>query len=560
MSTRTSRTLMRTTIAIATAALAVAVTPSGAQAVALPDPVFTYIDVSAAPARQLSVANLDGSQISTPATVPFALTPTGYQAYSYDVSEDGSTLLLGLRRGAPTAHVLDSTFALALVHREGDVVTTSVLANQWAANPVLSPDGRTAWWLGYGSTGYEVPVWRYDVADWTQPGTRQWLGDINFRLANLDQQVLRFAVSPDGRRGATLVGQFTSTGALTGTWVRASTMGVVGSGGFSKKYGSSTTQADDTSFVWTTNNQLLFDEAGPGGIDNVLAEVPENSTFATTTTPVPALHDFYDIRPLAGTWWMWKEIGPAGATQSSVGSTTDLMTPPADNTLVPRSNGSTTFRYVPAAAAPPALTTADAPMTSHPGLSVGAAVAAYGSKVGYYAASVYGMDPATGAQLSSVSAGGDTVFRGILQTSIDGVAFRNAASTTGSRLVRVSTKLFSGYTPTLARNTWVRWYYPGDMVTTAAYSKVALIKVVPRVAVSVTRSRASTTVKGAATRHRGTGWLQRNVGGRWTTVATTTLTYAGAYSFGARALPRGTYRVLVVADRYWAAGYRAFTL
>lgn len=560
MSTRTSRTLLRTTVGVAVAAVAVALTPTGAHAGAAPDPVFAYIDVSAAPARQLSVANLDGSQITSPATVPFALTPSGYQAYSYDVSADGSTLLLALRRGAPTAHVLDSTFALALVHREGDAVTTRVIANQWDANPVLSADGRTVWWLGFGRTGYEVPVWRYDIADWTQPGTRQWLGDINFRLANLDQKVLRFAVSPDGRRGATLVGQFTSTGALTGTWVRASTLGVIGSGGFAKKYGTSTTQADDTSFVWTTNNQLLFDQIGPGGIDNVLAEVPENSTFATTTTSVPALHGFYDIRQLAGTWWMWKEIGPAGASASSVGSTTDLLAPPADNTLVPRSNGSTTFRYVPTAAAPPALTTAAEPMTSHPGLSVGAAVAAYGSKVGYYASSVYGLDPETGAQLASASFGSDTVFRGILQTSIDGVAFRNTASTTGSRLVRVGTKVFSGYTPALARNTWVRWYYPGDMVTTAATSRVLLVKVVPRVAVSVKRSGTSTTVTGTATRHRGTAWLQRNVGGRWTTVATATLTYAGGYSFGTRVLARGTYRVLVLADRYWAAGYRAFTL
>lgn len=67
-------------------------------------------------------------------------------------------------------------------------------------------------------------------------------------------------------------------------------------------------------------------------------------------------------------------------------------------------------------------------------------------------------------------------------------------------------------------------------------------------------------MRGAATRHRGTALLQRNVGGRWSTVATTSLTYAGAYSFGARALARGTYRVLVLADRYWAAGAKAFTV
>ncbi|MFN8157439.1 MAG: hypothetical protein U0R68_08470 [Candidatus Nanopelagicales bacterium] len=560
MTARTSRTLRRATIAAVTAAVALALAPAGAEAGPLPAPVFTYLDVSAAPARQLSVANSDGSQITAPSTVPFALTPAGYQTYTYDVSADGSTLLVALRRGTPTAHVLDSTYAIALVHREGVAVTTRVIANQWAANPVLSPDGRTVWWLSIGRTGVEVPVWRYDVSDWTLPGARQWLGDINFRLANPDQEVLRFAVSPDGRRGATLVGSRTSTGAVTSTWVRASTMGVIGSGGFAKKYGTAAVQGDYATFVWTTNNQLLFDEAGPSGFANVLADVPENSTFTTTTTAVPALHGFYDIRSLAGTWYMWKEIGPAGATASSVGSTTDVLAPPADGTLVPRSNGSTTFWYVPTAAAPPALTTAAELMTSHPGLSVGAAVAAYGSKVGYYAASVYGIDPNTGAQLSTAAAGGDTVFRGILQTSIDGVTYRNTASTTGSRLVRVGTRVFSGYTPALARNTWVRWYYPGDMVTTAAYSKVSLVKVVPRITVSLARSGASTTVRGAATRHRGTALLQRNVGGRWSTVATTSLTYAGAYSFGARALARGTYRVLVLADRYWAAGAKAFTV
>lgn len=541
---------MRTTIAVATAAVAVALTPSGAQAGAAPDPVFTYIDVSADPVWQLSVANADGSQITTPTTVPFGLTPSGYQSYGYDVSEDGSTVLVQMRRGAPTAYVRDSTFGLVLVHREGDTITSWVLSSGWVSNPVLSADGMSAWWLDENAAG-KVTLWKHTQTDWTSQGSTGAVDSVNFLNTDPAQEPIWLDVSPDGTKAAVLSGEFTSTG-VTRTQVRAATIGDASGGRIAQSYGTSATQAVSASFVWLSDSQLLYTVEGPSGLNSLAATLPP-SGVGPTPTVVLALKGFYDLHRYGASWYMWKEVGAAGAEQSAMGSSADPLSPPADDALAPRSNGRGTIRYIPTATAPPSLVAAVDPMPTMAQLKVYAAhgLAAYGTKVGYYSWATY--------QRTATYAG--IVFRGILQTSYDGVTFRNAISTSGARPVRVGGATYLGYTPVLARNTWFRWYYPGDLFTSPSYSEVSRVYVTPRVAVSLARSGTSTTVKGAATRHRGTAQLQRLVGGRWTTVATTTLTYAGAYSFGARRLAAGSYyRVLTLADRYWAVGLKVFKL
>jgi hypothetical protein len=112
----------------------------------------------------------------------------------------------------------------------------------------------------------------------------------------------------------------------------------------------------------------------------------------------------------------------------------------------------------------------------------------------------------------------------------------------------------------LTRNTWFRWVYGGDWFTTADVSPTALVKVVPLVRQTVTRSGSARVVSGTATRSRGTAVLSRVVGSRLVRLATTHLTSNGRFSFGRRRLAKGRYRVDVSADVSWAAGAVRFTI
>ncbi len=80
------------------------------------------------------------------------------------------------------------------------------------------------------------------------------------------------------------------------------------------------------------------------------------------------------------------------------------------------------------------------------------------------------------------------------------------------------------------------------------------MKVVPIVSAKVARSGRYRIIGGAATRIGGIATLYRIVGTRLVKVAAVKLTSKGVYTFGKRALPRGYYRVLTRADKYWAAG------
>ncbi len=556
-------------IAAAAGALALGLVPAVSASALTPPPVFSYLDAAT---RQALVANADGTPIA-PALAPTALVPVGYRSYSYDVSQDGDTIVEALCGGTaavcndnPIGSHYDGTYGLVVTHRSGATVTSHLVSNVWNANPVLSADGATVTWLLEAPYDYNAPtapravsVYQYDVAS----GVTTLLPVTTF-AALADETVIRLAVSPDGLDAAAV---YSDAGQSNGR-VYAAPLATVPDVYFEKTYGTASVQPDTSTFVFTKDDTLLYAEAdttlAAPPLTVVSALVPSVAPHSAVTVVNPALKDFYDIRlASSGTWWMWKDrlVGAPATTVSAAYSTTDANlatnTSVAPTLLGDRSNGDTTLRYVPSAVAPPALTApVDNRAAAHPALALAASVALYGRRVPYISYNLYLKDlPGYAYSLDNAV----EVDRGTLQSSIDGLVFRDAVTTTGTQSFWVPSKsdYYFGNTPVLARNTWFRWVFKGNLFTAAGTSRVLKVAVVPIVSAKVLRSGTKRTVYGAATRKSGTAVLYRMVGTKLVKVAVATLTTRGAYTFGKRTLVRGTYKVVTIADKYWGAGSSA---
>ena len=495
---------------------------------AAPSPVISYIDAASGGVGTawLRSAAPDGSS-------PLALTPANYQTYDYDVSHDGNTLLLSAKTGPAKASNYDRTYALVLVRRAAGVTSSRVLATHWDSEPVLSADGLTAWWMSSGR------VWKH-----TGGVTTAALPATAF-APRKGEATIGFAVSPDGTKGAVLQ----SSGGGNGRVFAASF--ATGRAGpfFEVRFGSrpsSTLSANVRDLTWLDDTTLLLTMKESGGVVSRTGILgtggsPDTSAYA-------ALDGFYDIRPLGPDWWMWKD---SGAT-TSYGTTADLSTAQT-LTLTPRSNGPTTFRYLPSTATPPGLTSATNRARTYPFLTLSTKSLLYGKRVAYLAFAFY-LTPTPGETLRR-DAG--QVARGVLQWSLDGTTWRNVTATNWVRPVAWPTKAYrsgNGYSPALTRNTWFRWVYPGDYFTAPSLSRTQAVTVAPIVRASVTARGTYRIVAGRATRAGGTAVLYRKLRGSYTQIATARLTARGLFSFGNRRLPRGTYSVVTLADRHWAAG------
>ena len=72
---------------------------------------------------------------------PVRLTPSSYYTYSYDASQDGNTVIMGVKTNAAQTDEYDHTYGLVLVRRSAGAVTSTVLTNYWDSEPVVSADG-----------------------------------------------------------------------------------------------------------------------------------------------------------------------------------------------------------------------------------------------------------------------------------------------------------------------------------------------------------------------------------------------------------------------------------
>ena len=83
----------------------------------------------------------------------------------------------------------------------------------------------------------------------------------------------------------------------------------------------------------------------------------------------------------------------------------------------------------------------------------------------------------------------------------------------------------------------------------------------PVVTVRKAVSGRYTTVYGTTTRAGGTSVMQRLTSRGWRTYTAATLvkkgSYLSTYTYGRRALAKGTYRIVTIADRGWASGVSA---
>jgi hypothetical protein len=116
-------------------------------------------------------------------------------------------------------------------------------------------------------------------------------------------------------------------------------------------------------------------------------------------------------------------------------------------------------------------------------------------------------------------------------------------------------------TPSITRNTWIQWTFPGDYFLPKAPSRFVKITCIPIVKVSLVRnSNGTTTVSGSATRRGGYAILWRLVSGSWTKLQQVNVSSTGTYTFGTKTRAKGSYRVTTVADASWGAGVKAFSI
>jgi hypothetical protein len=181
----------------------------------------------------------------------------------------------------------------------------------------------------------------------------------------------------------------------------------------------------------------------------------------------------------------------------------------------------------------------------------------YAAKVAYQTIGLYGGLPGGGYDATRAA----ETDKGLLEKSIDGKTWSTVTTTSGANVFQIGVKWYNGYSPVLARNTWFRWSSAGDAFTKPFSTSVRKIIVVPTVTVKIAASGSYRTVYGTATRKLGTATLQRNVPKLgWRTVTAKIMTSTGAFNFGKRVLPKGSYRVVTTADAGWGLGLKAFTI
>ena len=573
--------ITRGAVLAATAALALSLLPGTAASADVPTAptLFSYIGHESATANRILWSNVATGELPAPATpTATALTPTdGYQVFNYDMAESGDTWVATMQHGSPTDDQYDSTYALVLVHRFADTsVATRVLATNWNANPVINTDGSTVWWLANDKI-YKFAAVYTETAGLTPAsigGSASVVSTGQFVTAKQPASAppfpvetpARLAISPSGLNAAVLF--FDDTSAAKAR-VRASTMSTatVKPATFEKLYTTTAISPSSNSFVFLADSTtLLYDEVNISDVvlhpdtgvtvtlQQVTAALPAALVGTSTTTPNVALKDVYDVRPFAGLYAMWQDRADLVDATKSISAfwwqsdpSITPVDPPTD-----RTDGPTTFRYVPTATTPPPMVAATNLVAPHPSLTVSAKTALVGRRVAYNAHNYYLQDPLGAAY---VEANASEVDRGTLYKSIDGAkSWILVGTTSGAHPILIGGNYFYGYSPVLTRNTQFRWRYDGDLFTASGYTGRVLITVLPVVTAKRTFNGSSRIVAGKATRVGGTAVLYRVVGTKSTRIASAVISATGIYSFGKRHLTSGTYKVVTVADVGWGSG------
>jgi hypothetical protein len=488
----------------------------------------SYLDVTTAGVRPLGSSLLSG----TPAT---SLTPAGYVAYTYDVSDDGNSLLVGLAHGGTTTPEQDRTYGLVWVRRTAGVTTSQTISTLWDTAPALSADGLTAWFVRNGILWSNIGTGTFQVFG---PDLRPHAGE---RLTG-------FSMSPDG---STVVAIYREDGVtVTTTTSRilavnitlGKTVAYADISGNLQLYPQSPAWSSPTSFV------LSYDDASTKNA-SVTLTTGGGTVDTTQSLGSPGL---YDVQQLGTAWWGFRQNG----TQTEYVTAPDLSTiAAAPATTYPLGAGTVWYRLSDVTPPAPVAPTPESFLTVTPNLILPLSHVLYRGRVPVDAWADYSMNR------EGVKAG-DWVGQGTLQYSYDGVGWKNLFATSTGRRVSVVgwTGTWAGTTQQLTRNTWFRWVRPGDWFVPAVVSRRSLVRVQPTVKVAVAASGRYRTVAGSATRIGGIAVLYRGRLGLLRTVAKTTISSKGTYTFGRRVLAPGIYRVVVLKDANWNAGSLQFTV
>jgi hypothetical protein len=205
------------------------------------------------------------------------LTPNSY-AYSYDVSDDGDTLVVAGQSRALTAPDLNTTYGVLLVERDGVTTTTTSIATVFESNPVVSPDGAFVYWMDSGK------IWKYDVAAKTTATVA------STRFAPLaGESIARLAISPLGTAAAVIYTK-TSGGALASSRIQIGRLDGVGTEwSYTATVASGASYPVGSSLAFTTNTQVAFNVWRNGAPTGTWAVSPIGATSWKPYQLVPSV-------------------------------------------------------------------------------------------------------------------------------------------------------------------------------------------------------------------------------------------------------------------------------
>jgi hypothetical protein len=473
------------------------------------------------------------------------LSPDSF-VYRYDVSDDGNTMILGGQSRKLSLPSLNVTAGLLLVRRDPltQVVTTKVLSTYFDTNPAISADGSKAFWMVDGI------LYTYDV----QAGAVV-AASSRFKPTAIERPS-RLAVSPDGTKAAVIFSGYKPNGDLNHRRIKAGAL-PNGVGPVYEQSGIAVEFSDwfptTYALTWTADSSaVLFDMQ----LDSVQF-APFRAVPGVGATELSGFRGAYDFKQLNGSWYLFREATSPDRTQ--LGSSSDFVTAPTDWTTFPRGQSSSDYRA--STLTPPAVTQPAVRATATANVYFSPTSVPTGGKAMYGSLATYLTD-LTGT-LAAPDNSSQTRY-GVLSKSIDGGKTFTTVGRTGAAkqllLWPTGGRFGNGYSPALTRNTWFRWCFEGDVYVAPDCSPVKKVVVLPTVSVGVEKIGSKKRIYGSTKRSYGQVALQRFTGRITSTIGFARISSSGRFSFTARSLAPGTYRVVTLADTSWGTGIKKFTV
>ncbi len=534
---------------VAVAVLAGSAIPASA---APGDPVVSFIDMGGYPqtTAQLNSSNLDGT-LSTRTSLASSV-----NTQAFAVSDDGNTLAVTGWAGGYSADNSDVTFGTLVTRRTGSATETRILSSQYTANPVVSPDGLSVWFLNYisapGGASSTLALYKYNVT--SKVTTRLSLSSAFQPAAASGPETLRLAISPDGSKAAIVYRAFDANGdAANPSRIFAAGISAGKTGNYfeQKDIASSSEIASTASLAWAEDNSTLTftkEDLASGQLSTYSVAV----TAPNAQASAGPLTDWYDVARYNGEWWMWQD--DASNPASSFGHSADPSPVVAPSTTTAWVGDFYVRSFRLSAVTPPAIGTPVNRPVAHPGLILNATSVGYKKSTAYYSYNDY-MVPLAGQIFNDNYSETE---RGLLQKSTDGKAYSTLLTTTAAHPVTAGGYTWTANTPAATRTLYYRWCFQATTFAAAGCSTATKVTMIPTVTATVTKSGTKRKIVGTATRVGGSVTLYKVVGSKATKIATKTINSAGVYSFGTLSLKTGNYRISTVADSYAGVGSKTF--